>query len=387
MRALIVTYNNFPDGDAGAVRQAVFGKIMLNMGYHVSLIGMGPCTHGESRSFNGIEYVSFRNAKNHLLAKLSNFFGYASKFQNYLIQNERFDLLLVIDLPLKAMHVAQEYACKQNIPLIHDSVEWYSPEQFAKGKWAAEYIRKDYKNRFFLKKPWRVVAISQYLEAHFANKGMRTARIPVILDIANTSCNKRCQPDKTVILYAGVMGKRSSGVKDNFDFLVEALRRLEDAERSKLEIRILGSTETQLREAVEMDNATWEQIKDIIVCKGRVPRNVVIENLAEADFTVLLRDGNLRYTKAGFPTKVVESLASATPIICNLTSDLALYLSDEENALIVKEYSVEAVLEAMRRAISLSSQRRKEMQLCARDTAKKHFDFSLYIEKLKQLSQ
>ena len=56
-------------------------------------------------------------------------------------------------------------------------------------------------------------------------------------------------------------------------------------------------------------------------------------------FDVLLRYSDLRYTKAGFPTKVVESLASATPVITNITSDLEMYLKDGENSVISEGYT------------------------------------------------
>ena len=36
-KALILTYNRFPEGDAGAVRQFAFAKIMSKLGYHTYL--------------------------------------------------------------------------------------------------------------------------------------------------------------------------------------------------------------------------------------------------------------------------------------------------------------------------------------------------------------
>jgi hypothetical protein len=69
---------------------------------------------------------------------------------------------------------------------------------------------------------------------------------------------------------------------------------------------------------------------------GRIPRPQVLEELSKADFTVLMRSEEQRYAKAGFPTKFVESLATATPVIANSTSDLGMYLKDGENGYVVK---------------------------------------------------
>ena len=60
--------------------------------------------------------------------------------------------------------------------------------------------------------------------------------------------------------------------------------------------------------------------------------------IAEADFTVLMRP-NKRYTNAGFPTKLVESLASGVPVIANLTSDIGWAVRDGREGLKVDDYS------------------------------------------------
>ena len=41
----------------------------------------------------------------------------------------------------------------------------------------------------------------------------------------------------------------------------------------------------------------------------------------KADYSIIIRDNNL-VTRAGFPTKFVESVACGTPVICNDNSDL-----------------------------------------------------------------
>ena len=93
----------------------------------------------------------------------------------------------------------------------------------------------------------------------------------------------------------------------------------------------MGANINEVSQITGISRDKLEINQNMIRCMGRVPRPVVLQTLQETDFTVLIRDASLRYAKAGFPTKVVESLMSGTPVICNLSSDLDEYLVDGEN--------------------------------------------------------
>jgi len=104
--------------------------------------------------------------------------------------------------------------------------------------------------------------------------------------------------------------------------------------------------------------------------------------LRQADFTVLLRSPEIRYAKAGFPTKVAESLASATPVILNLSSDLGLYIKDMREGIIVNDCSPEAMCKAFKKALSLDSDQKAEMRKRARECSEKNFDYRCYKERI-----
>lgn len=378
-RALVLTYNHFPDGDAGAVRQESFAKILMDEGFDVLVVGMGQCTFGKINTYHNINYLSFRSPIQSFIGKFRNFFGYVYKLKELFAHEKDFDLLLVVDLPISAMKVCEHYAIRKNALLIHDSVEWYSPQQF-KYRWLSpEYFRKDLKNRFFFKHPWRVVAISSYLEKHFKSKGLQTIRIPVILDVKNHKWEKKSEPNKTVIVYAGAPGR-----KDSFDHIIGALTLLEPGEMEKIEFRIIGVSEEKLKSSLGINEKKWSSIHPLVKCLGRVTRQDVIENLVYADFTILMRQSNMRYASAGFPTKVPESLMTGTPIICNLSSDLGMYLHDGVNSLIANDNSTNEILKALRRALYMTTEEKKEMFLRARETAEKYFDYRIYRNHLSE---
>jgi len=124
-----------------------------------------------------------------------------------------------------------------------------------------------------------------------------------------------------------------------------------------------------------------EKYKDSIICHGRIPYEQVKEKIAEADFTVLLRP-QMRYANAGFPTKVGESMACGTPVICNVTSDLGRYVEDGVNGIICENETKEACAEALKKALALSNEQIKQMRENAVNTARESFDYNAYINRV-----
>jgi glycosyltransferase involved in cell wall biosynthesis len=90
----------------------------------------------------------------------------------------------------------------------------------------------------------------------------------------------------------------------------------------------------------------------------------------------------MRYSTAGFPTKVVESLASGTPVICNITSDLGEHLVDGREAIICPDRSRASLIAAFERAMLLSSEERHRMRLAARRRAEEAFDYRNFTETM-----
>jgi glycosyltransferase involved in cell wall biosynthesis len=109
---------------------------------------------------------------------------------------------------------------------------------------------------------------------------------------------------------------------------------------------------------------------------------VVLDNLKKSDFTVLLRSETARNTKAGFPTKVIESISTGTPVIMNYTSDLVSFFHDGKECIQVKGYTAKAFCDALRQALSLSKEERIQMSENAKGLACKFFDVSSYYKEM-----
>jgi|GEM_PF-4860689 len=99
--------------------------------------------------------------------------------------------------------------------------------------------------------------------------------------------------------------------------MMKALSNLSAIYQRRIEFNVFGVNSAQLIDNCLITKDTISKCGSNLIIHGEVSREIVFQFLKKADFTVLLRFPVLRYAKAAFPTKVVESLASGTPMICN----------------------------------------------------------------------
>ena len=124
--------------------------------------------------------------------------------------------------------------------------------------------------------------------------------------------------------------------------------------------------------------ADWDPF---LVYHGRLSHRETLEKIAQSDFSILLRPDR-RYANAGFPTKLVESLASGVPVITNRTSDIGEYVRDGKEGFLLADSSVEACVEGLRRALRLDPSERARMADSARRRARECFDYRNYGDSL-----
>ncbi len=378
-KALIVTTDRYPNGDAGAVRTHAFAKLLQMLGYQPTVVGMGESTDFKFRKEDGVIYTSFRLSSSDIVSRIKGRLQFCKRVKSTLLHKDTsWDIILVGLVSRETMNALKTYAEKNNIPLLHDSVEWYSPEQFSIGKLHPAYIAMDRRNRVYVDQSMRVIAISSYLEKHFQSRGILTVRIPAVMNVEQMSCEKIIDPHKLVFTYAGSPGK-----KDYLRVIIESFSEMPTA--VPYELRLIGITKEQLVTLCDVDPAHIEKLGAQLCCMGRIPRAQVLEELKRSDFTVLIRSEEQRYAKAGFPTKFAESLATATPVISNATSDIANYLQDGVNGYLVSACSPQALTESLQKAFALSYEERIVMQKTARKTAEDHFDYTRYVDYLKRI--
>jgi Glycosyltransferase len=372
---LMITQNIFPNGNAGAVRDLCFAKIYQALGYQVAHIGMGQTQscgmyedvefyslHTDNRFWGSkpLRHIYYKKRLKKLYQKLREKYGTPYAIHTYSVPND-------------SMLWAKKTAIQNNIPIINDTVEWYSPCQFKFGCFNYHYIAKDRCNKKILDKPFRIIAISRYLENYFQNQGLQTARIPVILDSPQYSTNSERRAARVRFTYAGTPHN-----KDYIHCAIIAFCKLPEQIRKYFEFEVIGiDTETISK--------FYSPLPPQIHVHGKLERNNVLQILYQSDFGVLLRPEAERYAQAGFPTKVVEAMMCGCAMLCNITSDLGLYLADKENAVLVNGNSVEDAYNGFMQISEMTMAQIESLKKRARDTAVAHFDYRLYIDAIRQL--
>lgn len=382
MKALLVTFDKYPDEDAGAIRVHMFAKILQEAGYETCVISMGKSTNNRVIvAEDGINYISYRGNSNNVIAKTMYYMKYPIRLCNYL-KKTKVDLIIHTQIDKYSLHVIQEYGKKKKIPILYDCVEWYSEGQFSTGKKARGYKQNNLYNVELIRQPEAVISISSYLEKHFIARNIQTIRIPVIMDVDSTCIKKNSIGDYVEIFYAGSPGK-----KDYIANIISGLSLLNESEREKIRFIIAGCTEKQLIDLCGVNEYVLDQVRDSLCILGRISRKSVLEKYKNADFSILIRPFKERYAQAGFPTKFVESMCCSTPVICNITSDLGKYAKDGDNCIILDDIKPEKIAQALCRIIHLSADEKSEMRKNARNTAVKMFDYRIYSSVLLSFIQ
>ena len=373
MKALLITFDKYPDIDAGALRIHMFGKMLLEAGYEVHVISMGPSTRfQEIVEPDGIVHTSYRGTSEKKILKALYYLSFPNRLQDHLRQND-YNVIIHTQVDERSLYAIQAYGRKKSIPVLYDSVEWFSETQFSKGVKSRAYIKNNNYNTKLIKEPSSVIAISKYLEDHFKSNGIKTIRIPVVIDTNKTIVKKEYSSKHITLIYAGSPGK-----KDYLRNIIYAIDLLESDEKDKLRFVILGCTSEDLINLCGVKPDILERVKNVLEVKGRVPRNQVLSEYSKADFSVLIRPTDQRYAKAGFPTKFVESMTCNTPVICNLTSDLAVYAEDGLNSIVIQDIDPKSIVKALKRIIRLTKDQIKAMGDKARITAELCFDYRMY---------
>lgn len=379
MNALIITKGKYPNDDASSLRLHYLANMLAECDCSVHVISRNK--KEKAGVYQNIPFSSVRNAKANKLADgLHYMFSEPRAIKNWIRKNRPAVIMVVTSCQTLLMNWLIRHKEKYGYTLLHDSVEWYSKEQFRHPYRSYSYLKKQLWMLKVLRKPLRIVAISHYIEDHFKAKGLTCVRIPSVCNPGEVTVKKELSEEKITIVYAGAIGR-----KDHFEEIISALEMLSEAEQNRFELRIIGSTAQGFVNDTGIANDRVRKLDNCLKFLGRVPRETVLEQLNQANFTILIRPENQRHSQAGFPTKVPESLVTGTPVICNYTSDLKEYLVDRKNAIIVEACSTDAVHDALQKILSLTAQELQQMTLEARKTAEECFDYHLYSDVLKTL--
>lgn len=375
----------FPHGAATTKRALSLGRLFAHCGYNVSFYCLSPETASPD-NINGIfenfhfSNLVLKNSNNSSLRKLSNwmFSGYkmiklfAPTKPDYIVLTEGFSRFL---LPLLI------YAKRHNIKIIVDAEDWHEYSHLPFGKFGPFALDTHLAITLLMKKCDGIIAISSFFERYYLKANVKAIRVPILIDkkenISQFVKKDAFNQGYLHLIYAGNPGKR-----DIIDVAIYGLDALVK-EGIKVKIHLVGPSRQSIENILGHNSALLEQLKDSIVFHGRVNPDEVLALLANADFSFLIRS-DMRYAHAGFPSKFVESLSAGLPVICNLTSDIGMYLKDGQNGFVMNDTSIESFVDCVRKASFLSEEKRMQMKLAAKTEAHEAFDYRNFIAPVKE---
>ncbi|MDP2629538.1 MAG: glycosyltransferase family 4 protein [Candidatus Harrisonbacteria bacterium] len=156
-----------------------------------------------------------------------------------------------------------------------------------------------------------------------------------------------------------------------FDFLIRLMKDLPDW---TLTIAGDGPQRDSLQELIQE-----EQLESRVRLLGRIERNELMQEIAEAEIFVL----NTSFESFSF--QIVEAMHLGRPLIATNIGNLSEIVEDGKDGILVEPNNKEAFLAAMKR-ISSDPELRKSMQEQARKKAQ-HFSIDRSVESTAQLIQ
>ena len=368
---------SYPEGEAASYRVLGNVQAMRAAGFEVVVVGRGPANpgsgSGENREVGRYHLVDeygprsapkWRRAWRYIVggSRLMSWLkAHAAADAQAIILAGGYSRYLFRLLPL----------CRSwRIPLFVDVVEWFEPSHCLGGRFGPQRWDVELSLRSLIPRAGHVIAISSFLERHFQKHGAKTLRVPPLIDATDSKWQQSATREKGRLRlgFAGNAGQK--------DLLVNAIRGLARLgnEATRCELRIVGPTRDELGNSLGSDAGLMQWLGPSLQFTGRLSHHDALAHLAQCDFSILLRP-NLRFAHAGFPTKLVETLAIGVPPIGNLTSDMGIYLKDGDNALLVEDCSPDAFLSGLQRAIGMSDDMRAHLRSNARKRAELSFDY------------
>lgn len=319
-RFLYVGGFELPDRNAAAHRVIGIAKAIKKLGHEVFFLNYTSVASKASwKTYFGFE--CYDNLKPGLAKQVTDISDALM-----VIQEKQIDCVIMYNYPAIAMSRLLKWCKKASIKCYADATEWYvaegkSPYAIIK-RWDSETRMK----RLHFKTDG-VIAISEYLYQYYKDK-VHTVKIPPIVDIQDDKWigtnNKYL--DRSIFVYAGY----PSAQKECLDKIVDAV----ETSMYPAMLQIIGITKAQYE---NMYKKKYIGTKTEFL--GRVDHMSVIAIVKQANWSVIIRENN-QVVKAGFPTKLVESISCGTPVIANRFSNVEDYLT-ADNSIICDMDSIE----------------------------------------------
>ena len=380
MNILVLVPTPFPYGVAISSRMVHFCKLLSHMGNKVHVIALCSKENRELNEIYSLDYCTYQIAAKKINALKESFVGnpeFVDAVKQYL-EKEPVDVVFMCGVEEYFRRIVK-LCSTRGIPFYIEQCEWMDVSSYRLGKFDYRMWRRDYLLHHGYKKVSGVVSISRMLDDHYRSLGIRSVRIPTILDVMSTEYVTQKKNEYLTIVYTG----NPSTSKELFRPVFLAIQKHELL-RQRISFHIYGPDRQKVLANIGGDTDLLNDVENNVKICGRVPQEKIPDILRNADYQLFLRPSR-RSSNAGFPTKFAEAMAVGTPVLTNNTGDIGLYLKDGENGILAKGSTADDVAEALLRAVSMNKEEAILMRHAARKTAEQSFDYRCYSSQMAKL--
>ena len=381
MKLLCIVDSYFPFGAAISGRVNSFCEMFSKMGYLVHVVAQYTKKQdievGKIYSINDYTYQIASVREPSFIDTYVSDKSFKKIIVDCLVKND-YDIVFSLSCSMY-FSMIRRLTLNKRIPYFIEQCEWQDISNYRFGQLDPRYKRIVYLRSKGYKQADGIIAISKLLELHYKKQGIRTIRIPTILDVKSIN-PKLTMPVETKIsiVYTGNPGKSKEFLKP----IIECLS-MNPHIREKIDFHIYGPNKKTVIDNIGQDELL-ERAGESVVIHGYVPQEKIKDIIADAHFQIFVRPKR-RSSDAGFPTKLGESMTVGTPVITNETGDICDYLRDGINGFLLHGNETQDVKFAMERIISLNPSDYYQLRINARKTAERWFDYRNYMNDIKTL--
>lgn len=372
---MIVGNFEFPDGNAAGKRVAGIGFIFKELGYKPIFIGVDKSLPGNHNIENSCgEGYGMRSYCLPYPQGLTGWLNSRQPFERTMriiekIGAENIAAFVAYGNPCVSilMNKFRLWCKKKDIFFIADCVDWiqFSEKGFIHN--VIKFIDTNFQKRYVISRADAVITISRYLYDFYTRSGCNNVvMLPPVTD-ARLHHDEIMQALKKYdsaddsgrsksFVYAGSPfwinpNATTDTFKDRLDRSVELFYKVFKTTQ-KFIFNIYGITKEEYLIVLPQHRQMLAEMENHVIFHGNCPAGELEKRIINADFSILHRDDNL-VTRAGFPTKVSESISLGVPVITVETSNIADYIVDAHNGFLI---TPENELDVMLKIISFSDQ-------------------------------
>jgi glycosyltransferase involved in cell wall biosynthesis len=374
-----------PDKNAAAHRVINNAKALRELNYEVIFIGIHRDLDKVIKKELFFDFVCYSlpypNGAIQWIKSLLNINNYLGIINQY---NDKHSIILY-NMPSLIIYKFMSFVNKNNIKIFSDCTEWNQNSIKANIFLSLFKIFDSNIRMLYLNKKFDgIISISDYLHKYYNSKTNYSIMIPPLVDLSDKKWRRedgKIESFIEIVYAGGAFSIKEKYVKDRLDVVVCALSKLKE-KNFNFVFKVIGCTKEDFLLFYPMYLNEISNLNESIIFLGKINHLSAIDIIKNASYSIFLRDEN-KVTKAGFPTKFVESISAGTPVLTNKNSNVFDYLDNGINGFMINTESLETVVTSLLPALSVNSDKLNEMKSV---TSKSQlFYYKNYINNFKQI--